>query len=68
MRVYNFHPGNTPDTRLWCSLISSAYVVIYVHQWERGFPESILDFIADLTPEHTIWIDGIEYARKYEIQ
>lgn len=44
------------------------YVVIYTHQWQRQLPSAeFLDFFAHLTPEHSVWINGIEYARLYRM-
>ena len=43
------------------------YVVIYVHQWQRFIPRELLVYLSGQTPEHTIWINGIEYVRIYKI-
>jgi hypothetical protein len=44
------------------------YVVIYTHQWQRQLPSAeFLDYFARLTPEYTVWINGIEYARIYRM-
>ncbi len=43
------------------------YAVIYAHQWQRSTPRELLAYISERTPEHTIWINGIEYVRIYKI-
>jgi hypothetical protein len=43
------------------------YAVIYVHQWQRSTPRELLAYLSEQTPEHTIWINGIEYVRIYKI-
>jgi hypothetical protein len=54
-----------PDPQLLPKL---DYVVIYTHQWQRQLPSAeFLDFFARLTPEHSVWINGIEYARIYRM-
>jgi 4-amino-4-deoxy-L-arabinose transferase-like glycosyltransferase len=47
------------------ALLAKKYLVIYVHQWQRGTPQNLLDALQDIQPEHSVWIDGIEYARVY---
>lgn len=52
------------DTNL-LSLLSNDYLVIYIHQWQRGTPENLLDDLATTEPEHIVMINGIEYVRVY---
>ncbi|MFN2140498.1 MAG: ArnT family glycosyltransferase [Candidatus Promineifilaceae bacterium] len=44
------------------------YAVIYLHQWQRNLPADLLEEFAARTPEHTIEINGMEYARIYDLQ
>lgn len=44
----------------------SNYIVTYIHQWQRNMPEDLLSELATQEPEHTIRINGIEYARIYK--
>ena len=44
------------------------YLVIYIHQWQRDLPEELLSRLASKTPEHTIWINGMEYVRIYKMK
>jgi hypothetical protein len=68
-----FFPGTTElmyieenfTEKDWQRLEESDYVVVYVHQWQRQIPKNLLDFLAERQPEHSIWIDGLEYARIY---
>ena len=46
---------------------NSEYAVIYIHQWQRQIPGWMLEFLSNRTPEHTVWIDGIEYVQIYRI-
>lgn len=48
-------------------LLSKDYVVVYYHQWQRDTPASILEYLSKQTPEHSIWINGIEYVRIYKM-
>lgn len=50
------------------NFLTSDYAVIYIHQWQRGIPKPILDYVSRLTPEHAIWINGLEYVRIYKIR
>jgi len=64
----DLHPATSPDNKYWNLFLSSDYAVIYVHQWQRGFPKPVVEYIENLTPEHSIWIDGIEYVRIFRIR
>lgn len=43
------------------------YAVVYIHQWQRNTPKQFLDQLSGKVPEHTIWINGLEYVRIYKI-
>jgi hypothetical protein len=60
-----YDPGATPEE--WERFISSDYAVIYIGQWQRQVPGPVLEYVAKLEPEHSIWIDGLEYARIYKL-
>ena len=51
----------------WERFLSADYAVIYIGQRQRQMPQPVLDYVAKLTPEHVIVIDGIEYARIYKM-
>ena len=57
---------NTLTKNNWENINSSDYIVTYIHQWQRNMPEDLLSELANQEPEHTIWINGIEYARIYK--
>jgi hypothetical protein len=59
-------PGITMSNIDWENINSSDYIVTYIHQWQRNMPEDLLAELATKKPEHTIWINGIEYARIYK--
>jgi len=46
---------------------NSDYVVIYVHNWQRNIPAPVLDYLSQKSPEHSIWINDIEYVQIYKI-
>jgi hypothetical protein len=48
-------------------MLSLHYAVIYANEWQRRLPEELLDYLAQKTPEHTIWINGLEYVRVYKL-
>jgi hypothetical protein len=43
------------------------YLVVYNNQWRRQIPPELFATLSTITPEKTIWINDIEYARIYEI-
>ena len=47
---------------------ASDYAAIYIHQWQRQMPGWLLEFLSNRTPEHSVWINGIEYVRIYKIR
>jgi len=49
----------------WVRLDSVDYIVIYIQQWQLNIPNSLLEYLSNSMPEHSIWINGIEYARIY---
>jgi hypothetical protein len=60
-----YDPGATSEE--WERFITSDYAVIYIGQWQRQVPGPVLEYVAKLEPEHSIWIDGLEYARIYKL-
>ena len=46
-------------------VLNSDYAVTYIHQWQLGLPPQLLGFLSWQEPEHTIWINGLEYTRIY---
>ena len=43
------------------------YLVTYSNQWMRGIPKDLMVILEDIEPEHTVWINDIEYARVYSV-
>jgi hypothetical protein len=43
------------------------YLVVYSTQWARGAPRGLFTHLAGIEPEHSIWINNIEYARIYDV-
>ena len=60
--------GNEEGGKSWDRFITSDYAVIYIHQWQRNTPRRILDYLSTRTPEYSVWINGIEYARVYKVR
>lgn len=50
------------------ALFAKKYLVIYVHQWQRGTPQNLLGAIDGLESEKRIVINGIEYVRIYHLE
>ncbi len=71
-----FYPRDVDDIPIAVSLSSTEltnmlahdYLVIYVHQWQRGTPQNLLDALANLQPEYSAVINGIEYVRVYHLE
>ena len=59
-------PGISLTNDNWDNINTFDYIVTYIHQWQRNMPEDLLSELATQEPEHTIWINGIEYARIYK--
>jgi len=64
-REVSFSKDLTEDD--WQKFLNSDYVVIYISQRQREIASPILDYVADLTPEYTVWINGLDYAQVYKI-
>ncbi len=47
--------------------LDTDFAVIYIHQWQRQMPRQLLEALAEQTPVHSVWIDGLEYARIYKL-
>ncbi len=45
--------------------LTNDYLVIYIHQWQRGTPQNLLTALQSSEPEHVVTINGIEYVRVY---
>jgi hypothetical protein len=43
------------------------YLVVYSTQWERGIPVGLFTHLAWVEPEHSVWINNIEYARIFDV-
>ena len=45
------------------------YAVLYVHQWQRQVPDArMLHYFAQLTPEYTVTLHGLDYAWVYDLR
>jgi len=51
----------------WQTLAGSDYLVIYIHQWQRDLPAELLEHIKSWQPEHTVWINNLEYVKIYKV-
>jgi len=71
-----YFSGNTivfPVTSNWSGglakkLSASDYLVVYQNQWYRRIPPDVFDSLDQVEPMETIWVDGIEYVRIYEVE
>jgi hypothetical protein len=66
-RVRDIPPLSELPEERWQRFIESDYAVIYITQWQRQAPPQVLAYVSALQPEHTIWINGLEYARIYKL-
>ncbi|MDQ7030810.1 MAG: glycosyltransferase family 39 protein [Ardenticatenia bacterium] len=49
--------------------LSTDYVVTYANQWQRGLPtRELLEYFEQQVPEKVITINGLEYARIYDVR
>jgi hypothetical protein len=48
------------------ALLGMDYLVVYIHEWQRGTPANLLAILEDEDPLLRVWIDGLEYARVYQ--
>jgi hypothetical protein len=65
--VRDIPPLSELSEERWQRFIESDYAVIYITQWQRQAPPQVLAYVSALQPEHTIWINGLEYARIYKL-
>ena len=49
------------------SYLDADYAVVYLNQWQRTMPAELFAALAQLTPEHTIQIKGVDYVRIYNL-
>lgn len=49
------------------ALLAKEYLVIYIHQWQRGTPQNLLDALQGLEPEFRVEINGLDYVRVYHL-
>jgi 4-amino-4-deoxy-L-arabinose transferase-like glycosyltransferase len=42
------------------------YIIVYINQIQRNYPESLLEYIEGQTPIHTISIDGVDFVHIYK--
>lgn len=48
-------------------MLEKEYIVIYIHQWQRGLPANLLASLEPLEPEYRVWNNGLEYVRVYHL-
>jgi hypothetical protein len=67
-RTVNINAASRLTENKYVNAISADYMVIYIHQWQRNMPKRILERVAEMEPEKTIWINGLEYVRIYNLR
>lgn len=60
-------PTGIGDDYIYENAGKADYLVVYNNQWRRQIPPGLFAALASTTPEKTIWINDIEYARIYEV-
>jgi len=48
-------------------ILKMDYAVIYIQQWQRHMPQTLLDILDQRKPEFSVWINGLEYVRVYKL-
>jgi len=59
--------GITNNDYIARNLVKADYLVTYTNQWHRRIPPELFDILDQVVPEHTIWINNIEYANIYAV-
>jgi hypothetical protein len=64
----NLYPSGMWSPGLISRLEKSDYLVIYYsHQIGRNMPAKLMHEIKGLEPDHSIWINGVEYIRIFKV-
>ncbi len=67
-RFMGAESGDEDEDRNWERLVTADYAVVYVSQWQRNIPKKVLGHLSEQSPEYSVWINGIEYARVYKVR
>jgi len=43
------------------------YAVVYANEWQRQLPRQLFDYLDERKPIQSIWINGLEYVRIYQL-
>lgn len=66
-RVTELHGNQSRINEL--ELLNSDYAVLYIHQWQRQLPSvEFLAYFDRLTPKEVIQLNGLDYAKIYDIR
>jgi hypothetical protein len=58
-----------PEDAALSDLTNADYIVIYYQQIQRQLPSpEVLEFFEAQTPEYTVSINGLEYAKIYNLR
>ena len=66
--VYKLPISYPIDDEYLADMLAADYAVTYIHQWQRRSSARLLDYLEDKPVEHSIWINGIEYVRIYNMK
>jgi hypothetical protein len=47
------------------NMLERDYLVTYLHQWQRGTPNNLLELLEEMNPVFRYQIDGLDYVRVY---
>jgi hypothetical protein len=59
--------GITNNDYIARNLVGADYLVTYTNQWYRRIPPELFEILDNVVPEHSIWINDIEYAHIYAV-
>jgi hypothetical protein len=71
--VFGFHFMHAVQDMDWYAdeispqLAHADYWIVYLSQKQRGMSPAVLEYVEGQTPEHTVIINGIEYAWIYNL-
>ena len=61
-----FFKGQTIDMASNEPALTADYAVLYINQWQRGFPSGeLLAYFGDRQPLHSVQLGGVSYAQIY---
>lgn len=48
--------------------LETDYYIATIQQWQRDISGDVIDYLAGYEPVHTVWVEGVEYVRVYDLE